>query len=105
HALGLRHVQWTDLPNGQTDERWQVLAHHLGRLDGRLDVLDLQQFHAVEVDDRVHPGDRVGVRVAGGAGAVPDVAPADAPPAVALGHERGAVRPDVDEHEVEVGDA
>jgi hypothetical protein len=53
----------------------------------------------------VHPLDRVGVRVAVVARAVPDVAPPDPQAPVALGYERRAVGPDVDEHAVEVGDA
>ena len=73
-----------------------VLAHR-GRLVDAVDVLDLEQLHAVEVDDEVQPGDRVGVRARALLAAVPDVGPADAPAAVGLGDEVGAVGPGVDQ--------
>ena len=105
-ALGLRDL-----------ERLEVVAQLAGRARGggrtrpssrgsstRCDVLDLEQLHAVEVDDEVQPGDRVGVRARALLAAVPDVGPADAAAAVGLGHEVRAVGPGVDQHPVQVGD-
>ena len=85
------------------NEVGDVLAHR-ARLVDAVDVLDLEQLHAVEVDDEVQAGDRVGVRARPVLAAVPDVRPADAPAAVGLRHEVRAVRPGVDQHAVEVGD-
>ena len=81
-----------------------VLAHRRGPLDAVV-VLDPEQLHAVEVDDEVQPGDRVGVRARALRAAVPDVGPADAAAAVGLRDEVRAVGPGVDQHPVEVGDA
>ena len=80
-----------------------VLALHLGE-PGRRGVLDLQQLHRVEVDHELQPAHRVGVGVGVGGVAQPDVAPADAAALVGGGDEVGAVGPDVDEHEIGIGD-
>ena len=80
-----------------------VLAHRVGLLDAPV-VLDLEQLHAVEVDDEVQPGDGVGVRARALAAAVPDVGPADAAAAVGLGDEVRAVGPGVDQDAVQLGD-
>ena len=68
-------------------------------------VLDLEQLERVHVDDQLEPGDRVGVRVAVGRLASPQVAPAQASVAVLLRHHRLAVGPHVDQHQAHVGEA
>ena len=68
-------------------------------------VLDLEQLERVHVDDQLEPGDRVGVRVAVGRLASPQVAPAEASVAVLLRHQCLAVGPHVDQHQAHVGEA
>jgi hypothetical protein len=103
HAVRLADLQRLDLAQRHREERWQVLAHHLGRL-GVEGVLQFEQLHPVDVDDRMQPGDAVRVRVGVRAAAVPHVGPADPQAAVAVGNERGAVGPDVGQHQRHVGD-
>ena len=108
NPVGLADLQWLHLAQRHRDELGQVLAHDAGRVVGLglafEAVLQFQQHHPVEVDDRVQPGDVVRVRAAVRAAAVPHVGPADPQPAVALGDERGAVGPDVGQHQGHVGD-
>ena len=80
-----------------------VLAHHL-RQPRVIDVLQLEQLHAVDVDDRPQAPDVVRIRIRLLAAAHPHVTPRD--PAVAVGgrDQRLGVRPRVDEHQVEVVD-
>ncbi len=68
-------------------------------------VLELEQLHPVQVDDRMQAGDVVRIRIAVGAGTLPDVGPADAQPRIPRRHERGTVGPDIGEHAAHVGDA
>ncbi len=68
-------------------------------------IFDLEHLEGVHVHDDLEPGDRVGVRVAAGFGAQPDVAPAQPAVAQVLRHHRGAVRPDVEQHQIWVIDA
>jgi hypothetical protein len=83
------------------DEPRDVLAHRPWLVDREL-VLDLEQLHRVQVDHEVQPVHRVGVGVGALRAAVPDVGPADAPSAVALGDEPHAVVPHVEQHRVDL---
>ncbi len=67
-------------------------------------ILDLEQLHAIEVDDQVQTRHRVGVRARTGVLAVPDVRPSQPASRVLLGEQVRAIRPGVDEHEIHVGD-
>ena len=67
--------------------------------------VDLEQLHGVHVDDELQPGHRVRVGVPRRRLAHPDVGPAQPAVAVLLRHQRAPVGPDVDQHEIEVGDA
>ena len=84
-------------------EARDVLAHRV-RLVDAVRVLDLEQLHAVEVDDEVQPGDRVRVRAGAVLAAVPDVGPAEPAVVVGLRQQVRAVRPGVDQDAVGVGD-
>ena len=68
-------------------------------------VLELEQLHGVDVEHHLQARDRVGVEVALGGLAVPDVAPAQPPVAPLLGHQCLAVGPHLDGHQRHVGDA
>ncbi|SLD39915.1 Uncharacterised protein [Mycobacteroides abscessus subsp. massiliense] len=83
---------------------WYVLTHHRGPLDGER-VLDIQQLHAVHIDDAMESidGSRVWVGAVGGAD--PGVRPAQTSSPVLLGHDRVAVGPGVHEYQVHIGDA
>ena len=103
----LDDLQRLHLARRQAGERGQVLAPHVGLITRPAvvqAVLDLQQRHAVQVEDRVQPADVVGVRAAPLAAAVPDVRPAEPQAPVSLGDERGAVAPHVGQHQGQVGD-
>ncbi len=105
-ALGLGDLERLDvLAQAQVGHQVRHVLAHRPRLVDAVRVLDLQQLHAVEIDDEVQAGDGVGVRARAGLAAVPDVGPADAPAAVRLRHEVRAVRPRVDQDAVHVGDA
>ena len=103
--VGLADLKRRHRPQPHREQVGQVLAHHLRVGAALVVVLDLEQFHRVQVDDRVQAGEVVGVRVAELAAPEPQVAPADPPPRVALGHERRAVGPHVGQHPRQVGDA
>ena len=89
------------------DELRRVLAHHRRRrgVGGMPIVLELEQLHRVEVDDRVQARERVGVWIAVGRGAMPDVGPADPPVRVLRRRDRRAVGPYVDQHQIHIGHA
>ena len=82
----------------------RVLTHRLRRVLGQL-VLELEQLHRVEVDDRMQAGKCVRVRVTVRRAAVPDIGPPDSPARVLGWRDRRAVSPDVDQHQVHVGHA
>ena len=67
-------------------------------------VSDLEQFHPVQVHQRVQAIDRMRVRVTAGDTPVPDIDPAHPATAVLLRDKRVAVGPGVEEHPLQVGD-
>ena len=87
---------------GMRRGRYSPITPSLGRLLRA--VLELQQRHRVQVDDRMQPGDVMGVRVAQLAAPVPHVAPAEPQATVAFGDQRGPVGPHVGQHPAHVGD-
>ena len=67
-------------------------------------VLDLQQLHGVHVDDRLEPGNRVGVGVPGRRRAHPDVRPAQPAVAPLLRHQRLPYVHTSIQHQIQVGE-
>ena len=101
----LTDLQWPHI-RAETltrNEPGNVLAHRQRRIDP-VGVPELEQFHPVQVHQRVQAIDRVGVRVAAIGAPAPDVHPAHPALAMLLRHERVAVGPGVEEHQVQVGD-
>ena len=103
--VGLADLQRRHLAQPHRQQVGQVLAHHLRVGAALVVVLDLEQFHRVQVDDGVQPGRWWAYGLPELAAPVPQVAPADPPPRVALGDERRAVGPHVGQHPGQVGDA
>jgi hypothetical protein len=99
-AVGLADVQRLDLPQRDRDQSGPVLAHHRRQrriAAGRV-VFEVQQFHPVEVDDRMQPRQVMGVGAALLTAPAPDVGPAQPQAAVALRHQRRGIGPHVGEH-------
>ena len=102
--VGLADLQRRYLAQRRGDQPRQVLAHYVRGIAALVAVLEFEQRHRVQVHDGVQAGDVVGVRVALLAAPVPDVAPAQPEPLIALGHQRGAVSPHVGQHQGHVRD-